>query len=194
MEQRRVPLPLQQSQQMALAASPEDPSTAFAGLFLGQADLAEMCMTLALWEPKENPMEPPYVQALRAADRMLHLMQRHVIIMQRLRTDMRMIPTPNPPTWGSSIGAPPSPIPSGGTPFSGMGFHQPDMLPSSPLLSMPGIGIPPFYLNQIHRRRMGSNTSTGSDPSVMMTDFDLEWFSKGIDGINTGDASNAHTL
>jgi hypothetical protein len=193
MDQRGQPPPVQQAQQFALSAPQDDLAPPFASFLLGQADFAEHVMSLAAWT--EVQTDPVNVQALRAAERMLWLMQRQVIAVQRLRSEMRMMSAP--PTWpsvlpsgGMSAGAPPSPIPSG-TPFGGLSLQQ-ELLPSSPLLGLPGLPMTPYLMSQIHRRRMGSNTSTGSDPSMMMTDFDLEWFSKSLDALHPD--ANVQTL
>jgi len=187
MDQRGLPPPVQQSQQLALSAPSDDLAPPFASFLLSQADFADHVMSLAQWSETHN--EPLQVQALRAAERMLWLMQRQVLAVQRLRGEMRMMSGPH--TWPSVLqsAAPTSPIPSG-TPFGAMAMQQ-DLLPSSPLLGFPGLPMTPYLMN-IHRRRMGSNTSTGSYPSMMMTDFDLEWFSKSLDTLHPD--ANAQTL
>jgi hypothetical protein len=181
MDQRGLPPPVQQAQQFALHAPPDDLGPPFASFLLGQADFAEHILQLANWI--EVQQDTPNIQALRGADRMLWLMQRQVLAVQRMRSEMRMMQAQPPSNWGTSVvpaATPTSPIPSG-TPQFAMSLQQ-EMLPSSPLM---GLGLPMTpWLNHIHRRRMGSNTSTGSDPSVMMTDFDLEWFSKSLDALH----------
>jgi hypothetical protein len=177
MDQRGLPPPVQQAQQFALHAPPEDLGPPFASFLLGQADFAEHILQLANWT--EQQTDAPNVQALRGAERMLWLMQRQVIAVQRLRSEMRMMAAPS--SWSTVVQTPSSPVPAS-TPQFPLSLQQ-ELLPSSPLL---GLSMPmtPYLMNHIHRRRMGSNTSTGSDPSVMMTDFDLEWFSKSLDALH----------
>jgi len=148
----------------------------FATFLLGQPEFAEQVLHMANWN--EHQHEPPRIQAARATERMLWLMQRQVLAVQRQRSEMRLKSAAS--NWTNMVtSTPSSPIPS--TNF-GLSLQQ-DLLPSSPLLGLPGIPMTPYLMTQIHRRRMGSNTSTGSDPSMVMTDFDLEWFSKSLDGV-----------
>lgn len=180
MDQLSVPLPIQQAQQIALHTAQDDLAPPFASFLLGQTDFAEQVASMANWT--ENHTEPMRIQAARATERMLWLMQRQVLAVQRLRSEMReMRMMSAQPSWSNMVtsSTPSSPIPSTNFPLS----LQQDLLPGSPLLGLPGMPMTPYFMNQIHRRRMGSNTSTGSDPSMMMTDFDLEWFSKNLDGV-----------
>jgi hypothetical protein len=180
MDLKGIPVPVQQAQTFALHSAPDDLAPPFASFLLGQQEFVEHVLSLANWVEKETS-ETPNMQTLKACDRMLWMMQRQVIAVQRLRSEMRMMTAPS--NWQSVVSAqtPASPMPAGATfPLS----LQQELLPSSPLLGLSALPMTPYLMNQLHRRRMGSNTSTGSDPSMMMTDFDLEWFSKSLDALH----------
>jgi len=176
MEMRGLAPSVAQAQQFALHTPADDLAPPFASFLLGQQEFAEQLVSLA--NRTELQPEPAQVQALRAADQMLWMMQRQVLAVQRIRNEMRIMSTPQ--NWVSPSPTSPMPANSSGYPHP----LQQDMLPPSPLIGLSGIPMTPYLVNQFHRRRMGSNTSTGSDPSVMMTDIDLEWFSKSLDALH----------